>query len=237
MRNPAPSISQSPLAADQSLFKDLSTAELEHIQALARTVRKEAGQSFFRQNQEANRFYLLLKGRVKLMQSTAEGHQVVARYAGKGEIFGCVPLFGGKQYPAAALATDPCEALSWDRGAIFQLMGQMPQVAINALHMVGTELADMRRRYQQLATERVERRVARAVLRFVEQGGRRVPEGVLIPFALSRQELGEFTGTTLHTVSRILSAWETEGIVKTGRRRIIIRQPHRLVAIAQDLAR
>jgi hypothetical protein len=41
------------------------------------------------------------------------------------------------------------------------------------------------------------------------------------------------TGTTLHTVSRILSAWEERGLVEGGRQRIKIRDPHRLFMIAE----
>ncbi len=33
------------------------------------------------------------------------------------------------------------------------------------------------------------------------------------------------TGTTLHTVSRIMSAWETAGLVESGRQRIVVREP------------
>ena len=87
-----------------------------------------------------------------------------------------------------------------------------------------------------LATERVERRVARALLRLVGQAGTKTEGGVLIDFPLSRQDLAELTGTTLHTVSRILSSWEHKGIIESGRRRIVICQPHGLVTIAEDLA-
>jgi len=43
------------------------------------------------------------------------------------------------------------------------------------------------------------------------------------------------TGTTLYTVSRLLSAWEDRGIVRSGRQRIILTKPHALVALAEDL--
>ena len=43
------------------------------------------------------------------------------------------------------------------------------------------------------------------------------------------------TGTTLFTVSRLLSAWEERGILKSGRQRIVLTKPHRLVAIAEDI--
>jgi cAMP-binding proteins - catabolite gene activator and regulatory subunit of cAMP-dependent protein kinases len=84
-------------------------------------------------------------------------------------------------------------------------------------------------------TERVERRVARALLRLVQEAGRRVDAGVEIDFPVSRQDIAEMTGTTLYTVSRLLSSWEERGIVRSGRQRIILTTPHALVALAEDL--
>jgi len=78
--------------------------------------------------------------------------------------------------------------------------------------------------------------VARALLRLINQSSRKVDAGILIDFPLSRQDLAEITGTTLHTVSRILSAWEQRGIVTSGRRKIVITRPRALVSIAEDLS-
>jgi CRP/FNR family transcriptional regulator, nitrogen oxide reductase regulator len=85
-----------------------------------------------------------------------------------------------------------------------------------------------------MATERVERRIAHAVLRLARQAGRRVEEGVQIEFPLSRQDIAEMTGTTLHTVSRTMSAWEQAGLIDGGRQRIVIKDPHALVRIAEE---
>jgi CRP/FNR family transcriptional regulator, nitrogen oxide reductase regulator len=41
------------------------------------------------------------------------------------------------------------------------------------------------------------------------------------------------TGTTLHAVSRILSSWESQGLVEGGRQRIMVRDSHRLFMIAE----
>ena len=41
------------------------------------------------------------------------------------------------------------------------------------------------------------------------------------------------TGTTLHTVSRILSGWEQAGLIESGRQRIVLRDPHRLFGLAE----
>jgi CRP/FNR family transcriptional regulator, nitrogen oxide reductase regulator len=55
------------------------------------------------------------------------------------------------------------------------------------------------------------------MLRLVHEAGRRVDKGVEIDFPISRQDIAEMTGTTLFTVSRLLSAWEARGTAKSGR--------------------
>ena len=73
------------------------------------------------------------------------------------------------------------------------------------------------------------------LLRLARQTGKRVDAGILLDLPLSRQDLGEMTGTTLYTISRILSQWEQNGLIQTGRERVVICNPHGLVTIAEDL--
>lgn len=217
------------------LFRGLDAGQLAETATAASWLKKDAGQRFFAQGDPACRLFVMLRGRVKVSQVTPEGHQIVVRYAGAGETFGCVSLYGAREYPATGEAVTSSEALAWSREAIARLMNRNPVIALNALEVLGRELFDIRSRYSELATERVERRIARALLRLVRQAGRKVDMGVLIDFPVSRQDLGEMTGTTLHTVSRILSSWEQKEIISSGRRRIVIRLPHALVSIAEDL--
>ncbi len=217
------------------LFRGLDSPQLIEVAAEAKRVTKEPEQYFFRQGDQARRLFVALRGRVKVVQITPQGHQIVMRYVGAGEMFGSVPLYTGREYLSAGQAVTSAEALSWSGAAMDRLMSRWPVIARNALELLAKELLDIRIRYQELATERVERRVARALSRLVRQAGRKVEGGVLIDFPVSRQDLGEITGTTLHTVSRILSSWEQRGIVSSGRRRILIRRPHELISIAEDL--
>lgn len=221
--------------AGVSLFEGLDFKALADVAAAAGSIEKERSEVFFRQGQAAHSLFVITQGRVKVTQITPEGHQIVVRYAGKSEMFGCVPVYGGKEYPATATAVTACKALAWNRSVFDQLMKRHPRIAVNALEILGEELAHLRLRYQELVTKEVEQRVARALVRLVHQAGRKVEGGVLIAFPLSRQDLAELTGTTLHTVSRILRSWEKAGVVASGRQRISVRQPHALVAIAENL--
>ena len=83
-----------------------------------------------------------------------------------------------------------------------------------------------------MATQAVEQRVAAALLRMVNQSGRKVPGGIEITFPITRATVSEMTGTTLHTVSRLLSAWERDGIVASTRKHITVTDPHRLVLLS-----
>jgi CRP-like cAMP-binding protein len=103
------------------------------------------------------------------------------------------------------------------------------------MRLLSERLREVQERFRELATERVAQRIARALLRLVRQAGRRVKNGVLIDMPLSRQDLAEMTGTTLYTVSRTLSEWESRGILESGREKVLVKRPHALVAIAEDL--
>ncbi|MHC2821873.1 CRP-like cAMP-binding protein [Bradyrhizobium huanghuaihaiense] len=88
-------------------------------------------------------------------------------------------------------------------------------------------------RILEMSTQQVEQRIAHALLRLAKQSGKKLDQGIEIDFPISRQDIAQMTGTTLHTVSRILSGWESQGLVESGRQRIILREPHKIVVLAE----
>lgn len=221
--------------AHAPLFEGLPQEALARIVGLAHVKRLDAGALFFNEGAQAEAFFVLASGRVKLTQVTPEGHQVVVRMIGPGDAFGGVGAFGDATYPVSAEAVEPSVALAWMSATVRQLLEAEPTVAVNAVRLLAGRLHELQQRYRQAMTERVERRVARALLRLVQDAGRRVGDGVEITFPISRQDIAEMTGTTLFTVSRLLSGWEERGIVRGGRQHIVLTNPHGLVAIAEDL--
>jgi len=217
------------------LFDGLSTDTLGRIVSLSHSKQVATGEFFFNEGDDAEEFLVLTAGRVKLTQLTPDGHQIVLRLIGPGDAFGGVGAFGDPIYPVSAEAVETATALAWNSGTMRHLLDTESTIALNALRFVARRLHDLQRQYRQLMTERVERRVARALLRLVNDAGRRVDSGVQIDFPVSRQNIAEMTGTTLYTVSRLLSAWEERGIVRSGRQRIVLTKPHAVVAIAEDI--
>jgi CRP/FNR family transcriptional regulator, nitrogen oxide reductase regulator len=223
------------LLTKASFFKGLDNKALAAVLAAGQRRHLSRGSYFFHQGEPATTFYVLLEGRVRLTQISPEGHQVILHLAAPGDGIGIIVALSQMTYPVAAEVVEDATAVAWDAATTNQLLEKYPRLALNGMRMVATRFRELQERYRELATERVERRVARALLRLTRQMGKRIDEGVLIDMILSRQDLAEMTGTTLYTVSRILSSWEQQGIVESGRERVVVRSPHSLVAIAEDL--
>jgi len=223
------------LLAQSPLFRGADAAELEAALAAAGRRRVEKGGFFFHQDEPAVCFYVIVEGQVRLSQLTPEGHQVIIRFMGPGDGMGIIVALSNTTYPLSAEAVSDCLALRWDYESTVRLMEQHSHLGLNGLRLVAGRFQDLQDRYRELSTERVERRIARVLLRLARQTGQRTDHGVLINLPLSRQDLGEMTGTTLYTVSRTLSSWEHQGLIETGRERIVICNPHSLVSIAEDL--
>jgi CRP-like cAMP-binding protein len=218
-----------------TLFEDMPPEECGQIVGAGRIYELPQGDFFFHQGEDSTMLYVLAAGRVKLSQVTPDGQQVIVDYFGPGEGLGIIMALNNLPYPLSAEAIEPCVAVGWSREEMHRLMRRHPQLALNGMRMVGQRFAAMQNRFQELATQRVEQRVARALLRLVRQFGRRVEEGVLIDMPLSREDLAQMTGTNLYNVSRILSKWEQAGWIATGRKQIVLKQAHRLVALGEDL--
>lgn len=224
------------VVAEMAMFRGLDREALQDVVRHARTRRVAKGARIFSQGDTADTCYALIDGRVKIVQSGDEGEQIIVHFIGPGEMFGTLAVFAGGGYPADAEAVTDCVEISWSDKTMTELMHRHPAIAINTLNILGRRLMQVQRRLREISNQRVERRVARALLRLMAQAGRPVEGGTAIDFPLSRQDVAEMTGTTLHTVSRTLSAWEERGLVQLGRQQVVIRQPEGLTAIADDLA-
>ncbi|MBX3056003.1 MAG: Crp/Fnr family transcriptional regulator [Anaerolineae bacterium] len=218
-----------------SFLKGLTPDECQVVVEQARPCHIRQGEFFFHQGEPATTFYILVEGRAKLTQINPEGHQVIVNYIGPGDGLGIIVVLSNMDYPIAAEAVEECHALAWDKLTTRQLMQRYPQLAINGMELIAQHFASLQERYHQLVTQRVEQRIARTLLHLVRQFGQKTPEGVRINMPLTRQDLAEMTGTNLYNVSRFLSKWEQDGIVKSSRKRITLCKPHGLVVIAEDL--
>ena len=217
------------------IFKDLDDQQRLAVLQAGRQRKVGADTFLYMQGDEASAFYLLLEGSIKLTQVTLEGQEIILRYAAPGEVFGLIAVLTAQTYPVSAFVVNDSQVWVWRQSDMQTLIRQMPDMALNALQILSTRVREFQDRIRELSTERVERRIARALLRLAHHIGKKVPQGVYLDLPISRQDLAEMTGTTLFTVSRTLSKWENMGLITAGREQILIHTPHGLVCIAEDL--
>lgn len=217
------------------LFAGLSREEHRRIAGLAHRRRAARREELFAQGEEPAQVHLLISGEVELTQTGSDGREVNLRLIGPGGVFALTAVLSDGAYPGTARAMRPSEALIWRCETFRDLIERNPRIASNALPILLSRVRDLENRLRELATERVAQRLARTLVRLARHAGKRVDRGVLIDLPLSREELARMTGTTLFTVSRLLSEWESRGLLQLGRERVLILHPHGIVQIAEDL--
>ncbi len=224
---------------DESLLKHLppfSKLEPRQIRTIldqATSKRFEAGVAVFEEGAAAERFYMLLDGYVRVVRITATGEQVTALHVPAGQLIGIAKALGKETFPATAIAASEALALSWPTRLWDTFVAEYDGFATETYKTIGDRIDEMNNRVVEMATQQVEQRVAHALLRLINQTGRKVADGIEIDFPITRQDLSELTATTLHTVSRLLSNWEKQGLVHSKRKRITVCDAHALVVLSQ----
>ena len=219
------------------VFRTMGDAELDKVITHAKAQHIPKGGAAFRQGEFAEAFFVLLHGRLKVVKVTPHGQQIIIRFVNPGDIFGIAKALRREDYPATATALVDSVALAWPSQIWDDFIAAHPAFAVNVMQMMGDRLQEAHTRLKELSTEEVEHRLAHTVLRLVTQSGRQTDEGVLVDFPITHQDLAEASGTTLHSVSRILSAWQGAGLVTIGRRRIVVRDVPALSELAERRSR
>ncbi len=216
------------------LFQEVPPEELVALLRAGSWRTWPAGHFLFLEGDPAEGLYVILGGYVKAIQSDAAGRETVVHMVGPGELLGLIALFADQPYPASAQAITPCRAL-WIPGPAFrEFLLRHPEVALRIMRLLAERVHEAYRRLLEVSVFRVERRLARALVRLAGRLGRRTEEGIELTLPLSREELAELCGTRLHTVSRLLNRWQRAGWIRLGRRRILVRDLQALAALAEE---
>jgi CRP-like cAMP-binding protein len=220
------------IAIKGALFSGLSDG-LATLLVGAATVRpSQCGTALFHQGDAPDQLLQVISGLVRMTRISAEGAQTNLRIMRSGDLLGCVAVLQQFPYPATASAIEDTVVLSW-RAAVFQdLIARHPAIMNNALRIVGTRTGEMIQRLGEMSGKNAERRIAAALLRLAAQAGTKTTDGIEILFPVTRDDLAEMAGLTYFTISRTLSVWQKQGLVSSGRQRMMVRDPRRLAEIA-----
>ena len=213
------------------LFSGLSKSECLEIASCARARTFARDELLFTQGQSARNLVMIQSGSVKLSQLSPNGNEVILWMTGSGDPVGMPAISPSCSHTCSARAMEKCHALVWEYTRLQNLMAEYPQIRRNVSQILFNRLAELQERFREVATEKVAQRVALALLRLVKQVGKPAKGGVEI--SLSREELAQMTGTTLFTISRLLSKWGDEGFVLPQRNAVVVLDSRRLGQVSE----
>lgn len=210
-----------PAAERSPLFSGILPGDYSGISATARVKVFQRGEMLYLEGDSVKQILLLTAGFVKITQLGNSGAEVIIRLCGPGDVLGAVGLFSTVPHRTTAQAFRECRALVWEAPAFQAMVERYPVLHQNMVRILNEDLLELEVRFREVATERVGPRVARQLVRLLEQIGRPAGNGEM-EVCLSREDLAQMTGTTLFTVSRLLSAWEARGMVRPRREAVAI---------------
>lgn len=221
------------LMCASALFTGLTQRECMEIASCARARTFARDELLFLQGQPVRNLVLLQTGSVKLSQISPGGNEVILWMNGSGDAVGVHAEAPGCSHTCSARAMEQCRALTWEYERLQRLLADYPQIRKNISQILSNRLNELEERFREVATEKVAKRVALALLRLLKHVGKQSPSGVEV--SLSREELAQMTGTTLFTISRLLSKWGEEGFVTPRREAVLINDPRRLQQLSCEV--
>lgn len=204
------------------IFAALSETERTQLLALAQARPLQQGNYAFQQGDEPRHFFILLQGLLKVERHLPNGMQLLVRFVLPGDIMGIAPLLQRPSYPAGAICVIESQLLAWPIQQWQNIMQAYPSLLASAQCTMAARLNEADERLLEAHGLRVEQRLARSLLRLMQQIGQAHAAGTSLSIPVTRQDLSGLANTTLYTASRVISSWDQKGLIEAGRKQITI---------------
>ena len=161
------------------LFAALAPGERARLEPQLVRRAWERDDYIFFEGEPAEWLVLLVSGRVKMIKHSESGRETILATFGPGQIVGEVGVLVGDTYPATAQALEPAVTASLRRAEYVALVQRHPELAWALIVELGRRLQRAHETIRSMAVEKVERRVARVLLRMANTAGERLPDGTI----------------------------------------------------------
>jgi len=206
----------------------LGPKDLELVLAAATHRQLFANSVVTTQDQPADRFFLLTRGRARHFFMTENGRKTLLHWLISGDVFGGAAfMVDARKYLVSTETVEASSVLVWDRPAIRGIAARHPRVAENALLIAYEYMTWYIADHVSLTSHSAGERLAHVLIRLSDVMGRTVPGGVEID--ATNEELANAANITPFTASRLLNKWQREHAVEKHRGKLLVRSPGRLL--------
>ena len=194
------------------------------------TIRRRPGTILFTPTQPAERFYVVVAGRVKLYKLSAKGDEQILHMYGPGHSFAEAAAMSGGGYPAFAEVVEDARLLAIGRRELREAIAANPELAMGMLAGLSAKLREFNRLIEELSLKEVPARLAGVLLRM----SREAAPGRTVRLKQTKRELAAQIGTVAETLSRALARLKDAGLIRVRGREITILDADGLARIAEN---
>lgn len=193
------------------LFSLLSDDELAEISGKI-TVRRFKKNDMILHEEDTSEFmYIILSGKVKVLQMTEEGRETILAFHEAGDFFGEMSLIDGKTVPAAVAAIENSEVAIISKNDFYSLLFVQNKVLVQLLRIFCARIRGAYERIQILSFNNAAQRVKTLLIMLSEMNGQETEKGTRLNLKLTHQNIADMTGITRETVTRILNKAQKDG--------------------------
>jgi CRP/FNR family transcriptional regulator, nitrogen fixation regulation protein len=178
----------------------------------------------YAQDDEVELLYRVVRGVVRTSRLTADGRRQVGDFYYPGDIFGLEP---GPNHRFAAEALDDCDILVVRRSAVRAFAGDA-ELDRAILEATRQEMERLQDHVVMLGRKSARERVACFLMSVAQR-----QDEAQVDLAMGRQDMADYLGLTIETISRMLTQLQGEAIVDfPSARRFEVRKWTALEALA-----
>lgn len=200
------------------MFSGLGPEHLERVREIAADRSYRKGAFIFHDGEEADGFYVVVTGKVKVFKISPEGKEQIFHIFGPGEPFGEVPVFAGGAFPANSQALQKTRCLYFSRVQITELITRHPSLALKMLGVLSRRLREFTVQVENLSLKEVDARVAGYFIHMSREQGTREK----VELHISKAQLAGLLGTIPETLSRSFARLAGRGLIRVEGREIQI---------------
>ncbi|MDY6904153.1 MAG: Crp/Fnr family transcriptional regulator [Thermodesulfobacteriota bacterium] len=216
--------------ASASLFKGLPDQQIAEIAGIAQPRTIPAGGLIFSDGEEADGFYIVAQGKVKVFKVSLEGKEQILHIFGPGEPFGEVPVFTGSAFPANATALIKSTVLFFPKTTFVSLIEKNTPLVLNLLGLLSRRLRQFTTQVEHLSLKEVPGRLASYLLFLsAEQNN-----SLQLSLPISKGQLASLLGTIPETLSRIFARMSEKELIRVEGREITLLDFKGLEILTED---